>query len=650
MKKLSILAIAAAGLLLGACSSDESVASQSGTDGAAEGYMGVNINLPTQPVSISRALNDKYDDGLTNEYAVHDCALLLFQGADEANATLFGAQIVQMPFSETHDDAEGAYPAADNITTSYQAVAKVSGFDGSGSNKLYVLAMLNFKNVLTVALDGTPTIAGNELKSSDNKKLSDIVALTSNADFIHNGGAADYFLMTNAVLSTAPGGTAAAAPASTDLFQLAEMDKSKIKETEAAAKADPAGDVFVERAVAKVTMSVTAETATSEALDFTTVGWTLDNMEPASFVTKNMGDYTASTIGNYIPYSSVAFATKNYRMIGNTTVKADGTITNPMLPANDAYRSYWCIDPQYDDDAAGMKAGTTYGPTGTTKPQYCYENTFNVAHQNYKNTTRAIIHVKLSDTETFWTVNEDQTRYKTQADATSYVVDNIVNNTDVVNAIKGKLLEGKSATINSGSFVTTFERNETTGRLLLKSIKLSDAIKGEIGTTYKTDLKDDDATIKAAFEAAIDAANNVYTGVVIREYQGGDMWYEARIQHFANTADVTYDLAPWNSTEVSVGGAAKPTGGSTAGSYPGTFAVSENNYLGRYGMVRNNWYDIEVGAFVKLGKPVDPSGQINNPEIDYPDTPDTPDDNLAQYISARIHVLSWAKRTQKWTF
>jgi hypothetical protein len=643
MKKLSFLVLAAVGLLFGACASETEVADVQNPDEAlSEGYVAVNINLPTVPISITRALNDQFDDGDANEYAVHDCAILFFEGADEASATLIGAQPILLPFDKEADDAEGPLPNADNITTSYQATAKVSGFNNDGTNILWALAMLNYKNVMTINTGtGVPTIAGTSLPIGST--LSDLVALTTDIDLIRNGGAANYFFMTNAILSNAAGGTAAVAPASSNLFQLAYMDPTKIKDTKEEAKADVAGEIFVERAVAKATLSVSATTIeAAPSLTFTVEGWTLDNMEPATYVAKNRGDFTATTIGNYIPYSSVAFTTPNYRMIGNTSVTVDKVgIANPLKPTTEGYRSYWCIDPQYDVDAAGMLAGSEY--VGTDKAQYCYENTFNVAHQNYKNTTRAIFKVKLSSTADFYTVNESQTMFN-QADAETYAIQNIVNNTEVVAALKAALNTGKSCTIDKTFFDVAFERNTTTGRYMVKTLALSTVVTGDAGTglTFKSDVATTTAT---ALANAIDLANEA---VVIRKYENGEMWYEARIQHFAS-ATLAEDLAPWNSTEVSVGGATKPTGGTTAGSYPGTFSVSENNYLGRYGMVRNNWYDIEVVAIKKLGKPVDPTGLINNPDIDYPDTPDTPDDDLSQYISAKIHVLSWAKRTQKWT-
>jgi hypothetical protein len=650
MRKLSFLALAAVGLLFGACASNDAV-DEKVKESRSEGYMAIKINLPTTPVTVTRAANDIYDDGETYEYNVQDCALLFFEGTEEASAKLITAQNVLLPFTPNHTDNDN-----DNVTYSFTATSKISGFSG-GSNNLYALALLNYRNVMSLGGDGTPTVGGTPLVLKSTK-FSDFVELLANTSVekMINNGATDnnYFFMSNAVLSTAVGGHGVStAPTKDDLQQLATLDPDKIKDTEAEARADAAGEIFVERAVAKVTITVpssvkTIETGIGTPLTITSVdGWTLDNMEPNSFVTKNTGFLRTTPETDYIPYTSGAFASKNYRMVGNTSVRVDGTKTNPYLDASpDLYRSYWCVDPHYNADVSAgvMDGGTTF--VGMDKAMYCFENTFDTQRQSYKNTTRAIFKVTTNGGD-FFTVNEDQTTYK-EADATSYVKDNVVNNSDVLLAFKHGLESGKSYTVKKESFNFTFTRDDETGRYKLTGLTLSTDVTNAITAgTFKSTFASD---IAATLTAAKTAAN---TNVILRSYKDGEMWYEARIQHFADPNSQGYtsgtfdardsDLAPWNKWETSD----KPTGGSTSGSYPGTDA--EKNYLGRYGLVRNNWYDIEVTGIKRLGKPVDPSNKINNPEVDYPDTPDTPDDDLSQYISAKIHVLSWAKRTQKWT-
>ena len=614
MRKLSFLALAVAGMLFAACSSDKDAAEGTQVPGeiVPEGYMALNIKLPTQP--LMRAANDNFDDGLVEEYKVSDCALLLFQSAtDEASATLINAQAILLPFDETVDDADN-----DNITTSYLATAKVKGF--TTGNKLYALAVLNYKNLMSIEASGMPKIAGITLTTTST--IADVRALTTNADLTSRSGAKDYFFMTNAVLSKAQGGVVGTAPAVADIFQLAEMDPSKIKETEAAAKEDPAGDIIVERAVAKATLAVTATKV--NGLGIAKTEWAIDNMEPISYVAHNPGDLS------YIGYKSGG--NDNYRFVGNLTTKGATSLGS----TNDAYRTYWGIDPQYDTDATSMVAATSFVQTGAAYPLYCYENTFDVQRQSFKNTTRAIIKVTLVDTDDFWTVNGNDTRYKTVGDATSYVVDNIVNKTEVLNAFKAGLNAGKSWTVNASSFDITYERDGITGQYKVKTLALSPAVLAEIDPT-KTFKSTFDTDIAPVLDAAITSANQE---VVVRDYQGGVMYFEARFKHFAGEGAT--DLAPWNTKAAWETPA--PAGGSTTAAYPG---YNAQFYLGRYGMVRNNWYDVEVTAFNNFGYPADPSGQVNNPDFD---DPNTPDDDIQEYISAKIHVLSWAKRTQSWSF
>lgn len=64
---------------------------------------------------------------------------------------------------------------------------------------------------------------------------------------------------------------------------------------------------------------------------------------------------------------------------------------------------------------------------------------------------------------------------------------------------------------------------------------------------------------------------------------------------------------------------------------------SENEkYLGRYGVLRNNWYELSVSKVSGLGYP-------DVPEV----KPTLPDDENDQYISVSVKILSWAKRSQK---
>jgi hypothetical protein len=402
--------------------------------------------------------------------------------------------------------------------------------------------------------------------------------------------------------------------------------------------ADPAGEVYVERAVAKATVSLNATAKVNPdgeaALNIDAVEWYLNNTEKTSYVVRNMG------AAEYIAYSSEYYPAYNYRMVGNTGFG----ITSLHSAAVPKYRTYWCQDPTYGTAAPALThtapawSDPMESNTGVGKPQYCYENTFSVANQNYKNTTRAVIKVKLNDTETFYNVNGGNTRYKTVADAESYALNAIANNADVYDAFKAVIEAGKSYDITKNDFVVTFADDGAVHKVA--TIAFNTGAGSNIATAI-TAGKLSAAPSIADFTAIITAVNNA---VKINKFTGGIMYYTARIEHFANTAsemvnpyvDEPANLAPWNVWET-----VKPGSGSTAAAYPDNTLSAENNYLGRWGMVRNNWYDIEILNFNHLGEPVDPSATVADG--------DTPDDNPKKYISVKIHVLSWAKRTQQWT-
>jgi hypothetical protein len=235
-------------------------------------------------------------------------------------------------------------------------------------------------------------------------------------------------------------------------------------------------------------------------------------------------------------------------------------------------------------------------------------------------------------TEDFYTVNGTQERYN-QTNAESYLVQAIVDNSTVVAAFKAVTKAGKSFTIDKNYFTITYADDATTGKHSVSSISLnSTVLAAHVGTEDSKELSSEPAI--SDFTSIITDVNN---DVTVLKYTNGVVYYEARFQHFANTANESVggtSLAPWNTWE-----ATKP---SSTVAYPANGKTAEENYLGRYGMVRNNWYDVTVNAFNRIGSPVDPSGNVENPEY--------PDDNLTDYISVKIHVLSWAKRTQTWSF
>ena len=576
--------------MLGSCSSSDDLngGNNTGSNQSGDGYVSLSLNLPTRSGSMSRAENDNFKDGLADEYAVKNGTLILFEGASEADATFAGA------YELKNLSMNLVGTTTDNITTTTKITQKINNGLSSGTNNFYAIVVLN--NNGTLAVDGsnaTLKINGEDFPST--KKISDLqkLELTKNASEFNTTG----FLMMNAPLASEAGG--ANNPSSATISVASKIDKDHIYATEALAKANSSASIYVERALAKV--DVTASKPTGNLDDAPTVpysveGWVLDNTNKKTYYlrnTSNSSEWLSLKTTSTVP-------TKPYRFVGDDPTEAAGSL----------YRTYWAQDPNYD--AKPTVLSTDFNTIGNSVPaalkslsdhDYCLENTFTVGQQNQDVTTRVIVAAKLGTGSTFYVVNDNE---KTLLDADGMkkaVKSAFLNNTDVQAWINKDLKT--SETIGEGDLdvadITSAGNNKPT-----ITIKSTSAGKYTSGTLPVVDTK---------IQAIMD-------GIKVATYENGISYYPVRIKHFGD------DLTPWKSSETPL-----PT--VSDGAYPLTNQAA--NYLGRYGVLRNNWYNIDVQGIKKLGSPV-------VPEV----TGDT-DDELAAYISVKINVLSWATRKQSAT-
>ena len=68
-----------------------------------------------------------------------------------------------------------------------------------------------------------------------------------------------------------------------------------------------------------------------------------------------------------------------------------------------------------------------------------------------------------------------------------------------------------------------------------------------------------------------------------------------------------------------------------------TKEIANKRFLGRYGVVRDNWYNLSVSSISKLGSAT-PTSIVD----------ETPDDQIDEeyYISVHVHILPWVLRLQ----
>ncbi len=621
--------VAATAMVLSSCSNDdildpEANGTSTTTDG---GFLAVNIQLPATAAT-GRAANDNFDDGTANEYTVSNAALVIFKGADEANATVVGA------YDLTDLGSDKGSSATDNLTATYLMAAKVNSITLGADDKLYALALVNYST------DVVEVTAGNELKVGGrifSGKFSELQNNTSNSAFYTGESEnASRFFMTNAPMSKKIGGaTGSASDLTVDNVEtLTPFELSKIKPTQAEAKQDPAANIYVERAVAKVTLKWASNGKLGDtSYNVELLGWTVNNTESNSYIVRNLG--IAGSVGNYLAYTSANLANSNYRFVGHS--KMGATSLHPDINAGDdacRYRTYWCIDPHYSVDLGNTNTAILDADWKTDKNYifYPHENTFNTEKQTYRNSSRVALKVKITvpgdrdaadefGQNVFYALNGDQkTLYTKTSDVKAYFINKIVKSPEFIDAMHAALNAGKSYTYTAGDVVITCARNAK-GIYELTGISYGENITNNVGA---------DKTFSAAPSAEYTASliTSLNSKYVFEQYKDGICYYDLRIMHFASTS-TSQDLAPWTAPE---------NGATTVAEAYGN-PVSDADYLGRYGMVRNNWYDLTISAVKNIGKPEVPDANT-----------DTPDDNkeVEKYIAFKINILSWAKRTNSY--
>lgn len=608
-KQFGLPLMLASALAFSACSSDDVAENGNGalTDFSNGGYVKLAINLPTvKDAGAFKAPNDVFDDGLPAEYEVKNASVILFQGNNENDAQFHSAY--------TLTDYKKPTITSDQITKVLQLTKAVKG-ELIGDN-LYALVILNNNDLITVNADHTLTIGtttGGFTGTFKEFKQETATSSTYNVNqFVSTTGG---FFMSNAPLANTAGGTND--PSSAGINTLVKLN-GKTYETSALAEATPAADIYVERGVAKVTFTNNKTTPTDfqdadgiktplsdgsgiADVKYKITGWGLDITNKSSYLVRHY-----SSAWNGLKTKNVS-GTDNYRFIGSDVVEAGKT---PLQ-----YRTYWAEDPNYGSYKSNLNDEFSIRPDGepdattisdkfftTTEsnPQYCFENTFDVANQNQDKTTRVIVRAQVTVGGTaadFYMINNGKSTLYSEANLEKLVQNAIYNDPQVQ-----ALLAAPGATLTEDAITVTFDDNPTTAVRTITGFSFTNN-----GTGY--------SQASTELDKVLTNARNKVSNII--RYKDGIVYYPVRIKHFGN------DLTPWNKDQ---------TGVSKTDIYNSNNA---NRYLGRYGVVRNNWYDLGVNSISGIGSAVVP-----------PHT-NTPDDELDQYISVRINVLSWAKRTQR---
>lgn len=627
MNRLFLMALAA-GMMV-SCS-DEPTAPETGVrpSQGETGYIALSINMPQTSGSGTRA-NDSFNDGIPAEYHANDATLILFTGTSESEATVKGVYDMSNLVPQEAEDG--------NITIKYNTVQQITN-PASETEKLYAMVVLNESGLIEVSgTDGAESTLNGQnmtaMKFTDFTEATANYLLTdTNLGAIANVSGSN-FLMSNAPLANKQGGTTD--PSSAAINTLVEVDPNNIYPSETAAKNGEATEITVERAVAKVTVKSTASSGAvqdTEITGFTINGWTLCNTNKKSYFTRNVDCGTPSWWG-YQAYGST-----DHRFIGSDAVyKTDDD------PAVSYYRTYWAKDPNYESYVQAdfnVVKGIPASLNNLGTDAYCLENTFNVANQNQNQTTGVIVKATLTvkgaesdDNKSFFTLNGDRSTIYTFAKMLEKAKEFYLENADVKDACDDETTGlASEEQLDASDLVVELTNSDGTtkvtldgtndaisaftkaGNYTLTSIYVKDASASKFKSGVPEALKSTNTTLIETIK------NNVGT---VSYYKNGEAYYYVLIRHF-DDAQTT-----WKAEELAAAG--------LSGSYPDSYhdKTAEENWLGRYGVVRNNWYQVNVTGIAQIG------------DAEAPVIPGKPDDTREQWIKAEINVLSWAVRTQE---
>ena len=609
MKLKYLFSMAMAGFLFGACSSDDVVVGDGGQDGVVavqpgeEGFLSMSISLPTTVAGVRAA---GYDDGTPDEYQVNNAKLLLFYGAEEAAAKLHRVYDLEVSAFTKNDETQ--------ITSSANIVQEIQvppTEEGQQVTNYYAMVVLNDNGLLPNEGDASNT----KFHQKTFKEVSEL------AEAVQESGLRTYrdkpsFFMSNAPMYSVAGGTTVIGD-NGKVTTLAEIDPDKIFQTELEARQNPAVTVYVERALAKVTVTASNENLGNDAnenlIGYTVNGWTLDNTNKQTYLVRNVAPE------NLTPAQPAWWKYNNntqvnvYRFVDGAAVETGASF----------YRTHFGIDPNYNvenhygaNDAVLNSVGKIPASlTSVGDNLYCLENTFDVERMKEQNTTRVIVAAKLTmkngaaeASGDFYLLNKNTATIYQKAGVENEVKRLWMNyfQTIISDYVKEGTFTEDNVTVTLSNATGAAQANG--GYTTVTGIVMNDNDVEDLEYQEGKKLAD----INAAAAAYLSTLNEMLT---ISYYKGGVAYYPVLIKHFGDTE------TPWTMP-----------GSGVLESYPDPDAA--NNWLGRYGVLRNTWYTVNVTGLKNIGF------------CEVPDAGTRYDDPLNQYIAVEIHILPWATRSQ----
>ena len=542
----------------------------SGENESGASYASISINLPT--TSGTRAANDDFSEGTAKEYAVNDATLVIFKKGTATSENDY--QYVETASLGNLEPWKKDNTTDNGITTEATITAELQKAAVGENGDYYALVILNNKDkndAEKVTLPTDPTTYG-AWNIANNATAANLVDNTKG------------FYMANAPEFTKNG---------TEPTTLVPI--KGIYRTKEEAHSKPGTTVHVERGLAKVTVGSNSTSDYFAAAGANATGnkyksdnvkissWALDVINKTSFpvhVTTGLklgAKWTDQTI-------------PSYPTIWNNENKTTARFVSQLTAEGAFKRVYWGIDPNYSmalSDLAKCKAqftlaeangtGVTWNNgSGSDKPLYCLENTFDINNMLQGQTTRVLL--KATYTPSVLASETDKTFFMIGNSSDIWTKKNL---TDQIQSKAEEVLK-----------TTTGVKVTLKDKLLEGGTHFLDA------TTVEIKSGEDDKTSEVVDQLNTKLGLNKTNGVGIKTYKNGESYYIARIKHFGD------DLTLWKEGNK-------------------TYDGNNDSWLGRYGVLRNNWYDLTVNSISGPGYP-------DVPEV----KPGTPDDEDTKYSTS----------------
>ena len=561
----------------------------------AEGKAYLTLQIPLGSQTMTRAVDFTDADGSGDEYKVKDAYILMFAGASEATAKFASAYKVDNP--PLANDANQQITRTVTIT--------LSDANLNTGDKLFPFVVLNNNASAITSYDLTSVTFANGGSAVTLVGGSSTFSALNSVTIASYRDDDDYFLMTNATLAN--GNTTSAS-----LLHLPEIAASYFFPTEEQSRQNPAGHVNVERLAVKTTVESGLGTGTHNVL----------------------GNEYAKFVNDDLTFALDNYNTKSYAYRHPSAVSyqrfVESLPVEPYYPL--VYRTYWGEDVNYADGVTtNFTNYTNLAPSWKAMGanDYCAENTFDVAHMQDNCTTSVLVRLQLNNGRDFYTTSvtgsdivfqspgytlEEQgtsassSFARTRSDSVTYDGANTVT---IDEYLRQWLMETNSGFRN---WVNTYAAGEVKHVVITLT---NDAATGTATVSSVTQTARASGTTGATAFDALGLDSYFASNISLKYYASGYCYYRVLIRHFDDTQ------TPWSSVSTM-------TNNSTAQVYGGNAA----SYLGRYGVVRNNWYNISITSVSHVGSPIIPA------------LTEDADDKVPQFLNATLSINGWTSHGQ----